>query len=283
MIVAQWNMGIFKIGADPAIEKRRTALLAKLLTRYKPDLVALQEAPIPIVEQLLQNHNYSTVSSSLDRRLVTGWKNTSWGAQLAQPINNTRTLAVLLPLVTLSGVACRVLVCNVHLPALAPHGSKPKTVASLKEFKRDLEGYRSTAGNDDVAEIILGDFNLEPHTPEMYDKQELAGNRSLQYVVEREASRPKGEWYRPLYNPSWRLYGAENSPHGTLYCTGDVDEPWYIYDQALFSGDLVSKAVKVELITKMGRQSLLSTGVLMPDKKIGSDHLPVVWTVATNL
>ena len=49
--------------------------------------------------------------------------------------------------------------------------------------------------------------------------------------------------------------------------TGDVDEPWYVFDQALFSGDLVSKTAKVELITKVRRQSLLSPGVLQPGYK----------------
>jgi endonuclease/exonuclease/phosphatase family metal-dependent hydrolase len=283
MIVAQWNMGVYELSITLEVERRRTKLLAALLTRYKPDLVALQEAPIALVERLLLDRGYSTATSGANRRLVIGWKNSVWGVPSAQPIQYSRALAVRLPFRTPSGMLRHVLVCNVHLRAPAPHGSKSKTIASLKTLKRELEGYRTTVGNEADAEIILGDFNLEPHTPEMYDREELAANRSLKYVTDREASRTKGEWYRPLYNPAWRLYGAKNAPHGTLYCTGDVDEPWYVYDQALFSSDLVSQIAKVELVTKIGSKSLLSAGVSMPNEKVGSDHLPIVWTVPTEM
>ncbi|RYE27050.1 MAG: hypothetical protein EOP45_02450 [Sphingobacteriaceae bacterium] len=275
-------MGIYKIGDEPKLEMRRTALLAKLLNQYQPALVALQEAPIPQVVRLLQNQGYSTEASGLDRRLVTGWKNTVWGSSLTSPIDYSRALAVVLPLIAPSGRLQRVLVCNVHLPALAPHGSKDKTIDNLKTLRREIEGYRRTPGNEDVAEIILGDFNLEPHTPEICSGNELAGNRSLPYVQKREVERSKGDWYRPLYNPSWQLYGNTQPPHGTIYRTGGIDEPWYIFDQALFSGDLIEGIVEPKLIKKIGRISLLTTGVFMPDKAIGSDHLPLVWTLPIN-
>ncbi len=93
MVVLQWNMGIFKAGEDPIAEKRRAGLLAKLLTRYKPDLVALQEAPLQAADQALFNAGYATVSLA-KRRLITGWKNTSWGSQVEQPIRYERTSAV---------------------------------------------------------------------------------------------------------------------------------------------------------------------------------------------
>lgn len=122
MVVLQWNMGVFKAGEDPIAEKRRVGLLAKLLTQYKPDLVALQEAPVQVVEQALLDRGYTAVSSA-KRRLVTGWKNSSWGSQVDQPIRYERASAVVLTIVNPTGTGRRVLVCNVHLPSLANHGS----------------------------------------------------------------------------------------------------------------------------------------------------------------
>ncbi len=180
---------------------------------------------------------------------------------------------------TSAGNGRRVLVCNVHLPSLANHGSYDKTVDNLKLLAEELKDYRRDAANSEVAEIIIGDFNLEPHAPALRDEYVLNGNRSLQYVTDRESKRPKGERLRSFYNPAWRLYGAECSPHGSHYYAGEPGGPWYVFDQAFFSGDLASEPVKIRLIDKIGRKSLLTPKVFQPDQNVGSDHLPIVWTV----
>lgn len=134
--------GAFKSGEDLAAEKRRTGLFIKLLTQYKPDLIALQEAPVQAAELALLNAGYATVSSA-KRRLVTGWKNSAWGGQVEQPIRYKRASVVVLTMTTPTGAGRRVLVCNMHLRSLAKHGSYDKTVANLKLLEREDNYYRS--------------------------------------------------------------------------------------------------------------------------------------------
>jgi endonuclease/exonuclease/phosphatase family metal-dependent hydrolase len=276
MVVLQWNMGIFEEGQNAAVEEGRTRLLEQLLQDYQPQLVALQEAPRKLAERALRNGGFSVADPV--QRLVTAWHNAYWGAPLADPIRYRRMSAVVLPRLAPDGISHEVLVCNVHLPSPAKHGSQHKTVESLNELLLELADYRTRRGTtQQKAELILGDFNLEPHTLRLQERTGLYGNRSLAYVREREQKWQRGDRYRPLYNPTWRLYGADVAPHGTHYYTGQPDEPWYVYDQAFFSSNLAAQPVDMKLITSIGGLSLLSRNVGQPNSAIGSDHLPIIW------
>jgi endonuclease/exonuclease/phosphatase family metal-dependent hydrolase len=212
MVVLQWNMGVFAEGTDPTAEQRCTRLLTALLHEYRPQLVALQEAPRRLAETALQNAGFSVAAPV--QRLVTAWQNTRWGAPVAIPISYPRMLAVVLPLLTPDGISHEVLVGNVHLPSLANHGSRDKTEQSLDELVPELRDYRTRKGTSaQRAEIILGDFNLEPHSLRLQARTGLYGNRSLAFVRKREKKWQHDDRFRPLYNPAWRLYGAEAAPY----------------------------------------------------------------------
>lgn len=279
MRVLQWNMGIFKSGDEPETEQRRAKLLASLLREREPDLVALQEAPIELARQVLLDAGYEVATSAPRRRLVTGWHHSAWSGYAAQPLVYARTIAVLLTRTTATGNGERVLVCNVHLPAQAPYGSECKTSDSLKSLLTELQDFRRDPLYYDAAEIILGDFNLEPHASVLNGHYELAGSRSLDYVKRTEANRPQGERLRSFYNAAWRLYGVAQPPHGTLHYTGNQRDPWYVFDQAFFSGSLLTKLIDFKIITAIRRKSLLTPRSARPDKAVGSDHLPVLWLV----
>ncbi|RZJ89201.1 MAG: endonuclease/exonuclease/phosphatase family protein, partial [Hymenobacter sp.] len=174
MVILQWNMGIFKPGNKPLVEDRLVALLAQLLVEHKPDLVALQEVPYQKAESVLRKAGYDISSSK--QRLATAWKLTSWGGSATVAINYNRALAIELTLQAPQQVGLQVLVCNVHLPSVL-YGGKDSPLRDLNLLADEIKDFRTR--NLDAAEIILGDFNLEPHEPDLRNETMLHGNASL--------------------------------------------------------------------------------------------------------
>ncbi len=298
VVILQWNMGVYRkkrISKKSAAavytlknaqdEVRLTDLLSNLITEHQPALIALQEAPEAAVRPLLSAAGYSLAVGSSN--IITAWKNTVWSALVSTPIKYYRALGLELQLLTRTQKTYKVLVCNVHLSSRL-HGGDENPVHDLETMADELKLYRMT--NAAAEEIILGDFNLEPHQAELQKRTVLHGNRSLSFVAEQEAKRPSHDRYRTLYNPAWRLYGAEIAPHGSHYFSGSKKGgPWFVLDQAFFSSGLVSGPAKVQMITTVTCAStkatipLLSKKVSQPDRKTGSDHLPIVWTITPKL
>ena len=294
VVILQWNMGIYrdKKAATKATatvyasqsaknEARLTEMLQNLIAEYQPTLIALQEAPEAAVRRVLSMAGYSFEVGSVN--IITAWKNAVWSGSVSTSISYYRMLGLEMQLLTSTQKTYKVLVCNVHLSSRL-HGGEENPVHDLEMMADELKAYRRR--NVDVEEIILGDFNLEPHQAELQKKTVLHGNRSLAFVAEQEAKRPAYDRYRVLYNPSWRLYGAETSPHGSHYFSGGKKGgPWFILDQALFSSGLASSPANVQMVTTVTcattkvAKTLLSKKVSQPDRKIGSDHLPLVWTI----
>lgn len=298
-MILQWNMGIYKkrkvssvsLGNNIFIKQkaqdilRLNELLKSLIMEHDPCLIVLQEVSDAHVRSILQKAGYSVSASK--HNLITGWKNSVWGAKAKDAISYYRALGIELTLSTKSGIGRKVLVCNVHLSSQL-HGGEINPEHDLEKVADELKIYRTKS--DNVEEIIIGDFNLEPSNYQLQKETVIHGNRSLDFVAEKENKRPKKEKYRFLYNPSWRLYGAEVSPHGSHYFSGAKrGGPWYILDQAFFSSGLVSAPAKVKMVTEVkcgvtGKDiKLLSKKVSQPDRKKGSDHLPIVWTVTPKI
>lgn len=262
-------------------EVRLAQVLKNLIAEHQPALIALQEAPESVVRPLLSAAGYSLEVGNVN--IITAWKNTVWSGNVSTSVKYYRMLGLEMQLLTRTQRLYKVLVCNVHLSSRL-HGGEENPVHDLDMMVDELKAYRRD--NVDAEEIILGDFNLEPHQAELQKKSGLHGNRSLDFVAEQETKRPDPR-YRMLYNPSWRLYGAEVSPHGSHYfSSGKKGGPWFILDQAFFSSGLVSNPAKVQMITMVTcattkvATSLLSKKISQPDRKIGSDHLPIVWIIS---
>lgn len=297
VVILQWNMGVYhdkKISKKALStvytlksaqdEARLAQMLKNLIAEHQPALIALQEAPESVVRPLLSAAGYSLEVGNVN--IITAWKNTVWSGSVSTSINYYRILGLEMQLLTRTQKSYKVLVCNVHLSSRL-HGGEENPVHDLDMMLDELKAYRRDNINGE--EIIIGDFNLEPHQAELQKKSGLQGNRSLEFVTEQETKRIDRR-YRILYNPSWRLYGAEFAPHGSHYFSGGKKGgPWFILDQAFFSSGLVSSPAKVQMITTVTCAStktvtpLLSKKIGQPDRKIGSDHLPIVWTISPKL
>lgn len=279
MVLLQWNMGVYDEGKEPTVERRRVELLSDLIDSHFPDWIALQEAPRSLARPMLQGKGYELEGSS--HRLLTGWRQDRWQATHFQPFAYRRASALVLQEQAQSGSGRRVLICNVHLPSRL-HNEPKEIEESLSDLMAEVQSFRNDSGQPITSEVIAGDFNLEPYSPGLLERRKLFGNRSLRHASISEAKRGDGlarERTRMLFNPSWQLFGAAAEPLGTYYSTKGAEGPWYIFDQALFSTDLIRDRVQVALIYKTSNQDLLTRDARKPNPKVGSDHLPIVWSL----
>lgn len=282
MTLLQWNMGVFEEGASTEADLRRVAILGELVDARQPDVIAVQEAPRDHVARLLRGLGYEIDAPR--HRLLTAWRTRRWAATVQQPFAYERVSALVLQRIDDDGAGPLVLVCNVHAPSRL-HKSSEQIEEKLGDLVREIQSYRSDPDTGTFAEVIVGDFNLEPHRPLLHSKSGLFGCRSHRHVAEQELARHRNgllnERTRALYNPSWQLSGGVEEPLGTYYYTGEVGSPWFVFDQALFSTDLVAGPVVAEVVAKVGGRDLLTSRVRKPNPEVGSDHLPVVWRLRT--
>lgn len=279
MVLLQWNMGVYEEGSDPTSDARKTELLSALTDTHRPDWIALQETPRALVAPLLLSKGYEVDAPR--HRLLTGWRRSQWEATPIEPIAYRRASARVLKELTPTGEGRRVLLCNVHLPAgLYDRGAN--THEALSNLTFEVQSFRISSQTG-TSEVIVGDFNLEPFEQPLRKEGGLWGNRSLGFAVGKESERSRNglgrERKRVLYNPSWRLFGADAEPYGTYYSTSGLGAPWYVFDQALFSADLILDSLHVNVITESRGTDLLSPRARKPNPSVGSDHLPVLWSI----
>lgn len=282
MTLLQWNMGVFDEGASAGVGLGRVDLLGELVVSRRPDVIAIQEAPRDHVARLLRGLGYEIDAPR--HRLLTAWHTRQWTATVQQPFAYERVSALVLQRLDDDGGGPLVLVCNVHAPSRL-HKSPEQIEEKLGDLVREIQSYRSDPDTGTFAEVIVGDFNLEPHRPLLQSENGLFGCRSHRHVAGQERARHRNglfhERTRALYNPSWQLSGGVEEPLGTYYYTGDVGSPWFVFDQALFSTDLVAGPVAAEVVAEVGGRDLLTSRVRKPNSGVGSDHLPVVWRLQT--
>jgi hypothetical protein len=127
--------------------------------------------------------------------------------------------------------------------------------------------------------ILIGDFNMNPF------EAGVVGSEGIHGVMDRGvasgASRMvAGESCFFFYNPMWSFLGDRGpaAPGTYFYNSGaEVNYFWNIFDQVLVRPSLLKFLDKdaVRIVTEVGEVSLL-TDKGRPDKKVHSDHLPLV-------
>lgn len=265
--ILQWNMGCGKRASvkSNAIDARLMTL-KNLLGERIPSVVALQESPQKAAS-LLQQGGFTIYDSG---ELLLGMRNTDWtkGRTVLQQ-SKVLTVEIQLPTQRI------LLVSNVHLLS-RQHSEQQDRENAAHEILNAIEAQRVKYANRVCGEIIVGDFNLNPHDGVMMMENGFFANRSKTFVKRMaiKSVLPK----RPFYNPAWHIYGRAEAPLGSLYDTNPWDGPWLVFDQILMSADLIgtgSHDVAVVTCTN-GVDLLTASQVKRPDIAIGSDHLPLV-------
>jgi hypothetical protein len=126
--------------------------------------------------------------------------------------------------------------------------------------------------------ILVGDFNMNPFDHGITGAQGFHGVMTLD-VARRWKREIKGRSYRFFYNPMWGLFGDRtHGPPGTFYLSASkpVNYFWNMYDQVMLRPAVAEKLSDVRIIDHDGVDSLL-TKFNLPDRTLGSDHLPVLF------
>jgi hypothetical protein len=126
--------------------------------------------------------------------------------------------------------------------------------------------------------VIVGDFNADPFDHGISAATGFHGvmSRNVATRMDREVS-PHGK-FPFFYNPSWSMFGDENSgPPGSYYRTSAEEfcQFWHIFDQCLIRPELVPflPEKSFSVLTSAGEKPLVSDNGT-PNL---SDHLPILF------
>lgn len=162
---------------------------------------------------------------------------------------------------------------NLYLPDDEQHERSKEVSHEIRLVEKKL-GRRHT--------IAVGDFNMNPFDRGMVDAR--AFNAVMDRRIAKEGVRRiRKTAYPYFYNPMWNCLGDNTpDPPGTHYykASDGVCYYWNTLDQVLLRPDLLSHFDEgnVKILNSTGEKSLLNTAGF-PNRKVGSDHLPLLFQV----
>lgn len=192
------------------------------------------------------------------------------------------------PIRDMGGIAIRhlippvgrdILLVIVHLPSKIYQKEYDQVFACIRLANIITEDERKVGH---TRTVLIGDLNMDPFEHGIVGADGLHG-LSDRRIVKKGFRNVGGENRIFFYNPMWNYFGDMNShPPGTYFFdTGkQVNLYWHMFDQVLVRPDLLDSVRKesVKIITEVAGVSLLNNSG-RPDTKIGSDHLPIIFTL----
>jgi hypothetical protein len=162
-----------------------------------------------------------------------------------------------------------------HLPSKLNWDREDQTEAA-KELVKEIAEAERDAGHQRTA--LVGDLNMDPYEPGVVLSSALHGVMTRRRA--RQGSRTvMRRNYRFFYNPMWGCFGDRSpGPPGTHHRSSNKFREyfWHIYDQVLLRPALMDRLTELEVLPTDGTESLLTPNEL-PDKRRGSDHLPLLF------
>ena len=172
-----------------------------------------------------------------------------------------------------------VLLVAVHLRSKL-HADPDDQFSECIGIAREIEKAEESVGHSRT--IVVGDFNMNPF------ESGLIGTRGFHAVLDKRIAERKsrivqGERFKFFYNPMWNLFGKESpGPIGTYYYddASHTNRYWNMFDQVLVRPSLMDSfwSEELKVLTDVGKISLM-TGLGRPNRKVGSDHFPILFKV----
>jgi hypothetical protein len=262
-----WNLG----------KQNRDAVISRLIHRYSVDVLVLAECPIPdgvvvsAIERLSGRRFYTTASLCEKISVFVGSPEIN-----LEPVSEAARYTI--RRLTMPDREEIFLACA-HLISKRDASSESQSLAAvaLSDAIRRVE---SQSGHERT--ILVGDLNMDPF------ESGLVGANTLNAVMSRTVASGGARVVQKdrhpfFYNPMWSLFGDHSAgPPGThyYYRAEHVSYYWHMFDQVLVRPDLLSRFrnEELEIVTSDGVRSLL-TDDGRPERKVGSDHLPVVFRI----
>jgi len=167
-----------------------------------------------------------------------------------------------------------------HFPSKL-HWDDASQAAESALLASDIRTIEQRVGN--TRTVVVGDLNMNPFDNGMVQANGLHAVMSRQVAA--SGSRIVQEREYPFFfNPMWSLFGdATVGPPGTYFYRDAQHRVffWNMFDQVLIRPSLLNhfRAQDVQILDTDGEILFLSPqGV--PDKRVVSDHLPILFTLA---
>ena len=179
----------------------------------------------------------------------------------------------------LTGVHEEVLFVIAHLPSklhVADPDSRTQLAVRLGTLIRDEE---AAAGH--TRTVLIGDLNMNPFEAGVVGSEGLHGVMT-RTIARSGGRRVAGQDRAYFYNPMWRFFGERaDGPPGTYHSRagGSTTYFWHMLDQVMVRPTLVDRLTRVRILDRVGSRSLLR-GSGVPDRAVGSDHLPLLVELA---
>jgi hypothetical protein len=171
------------------------------------------------------------------------------------------------------------LIVAAHLPGKMDSDDKSQASECI-ELARDIREAESKVGHERT--ILVGDLNVDPFSHGVVASNGFNGVMSRQ-IADSDGRTVQGRRFPFFYNPMWSLYGDHSrGPCGSYFynSSNHLSYYWHMIDQVLVRPALVPAfpVDRLQILDRIGSTELL-TGAGRPDRNIGSDHLPLLFTL----
>lgn len=251
--------------------KDLTPLVCDLAIETAPDVVVLNECPVPIAEtlQALRSRGdtgFFVPKSASEDRFHCFCR--SAALDLSELHKGIRTSYR------------RLTLDSEHAVFGLVHGLDMRNydAAKRQEFAHELANQlafvKSQCGHNRL--ILMGDFNMNPYDVGMNLASGLNAMMTKACVSAGQRTYLEKQ-YDFYYNPMWSLFGDGSAgPAGTFYnLSGPGMYGWNMIDQVIMSHSLVHQLESVRIVSHAGGRPLIDDRG-RPDSKHASDHLPIV-------
>ena len=260
-----WNVGRLS----------RHALIARLARANDADVILLAEVadePVDLLRELNKTQASYFFSPGIGNTKILAF--TRFSDQFFRPSAETDRLTI--RRLALPGLE-EILLAVVHFPSKL-HWSERSQAMECTELGAEIRKEEERAGHQRT--ILVGDLNMNPFESGMVSAAGL--HAVMDRRIAREGSRVvQGREYPFFYNPMWGLLGdGSRGPAGTFFHRHAEQEAyfWNMFDQVLVRPALLDRFdfKDLAILDDTGAERLVKdSGV--PDRDVGSDHLPVLF------
>jgi hypothetical protein len=170
-----------------------------------------------------------------------------------------------------------VLLAAAHLPSKR-YSKAADQENDCRELAKRIESEEKKAGHQRT--ILVGDFNMDPF--EIGLVADLSSVMSRRVAASRTRTVQTRE-HRLFYNPMWNHLGDSRGDTAGSYFYNSgmyVNYYWHVFDQVMLRPDLASSFDQgsIKILKEIGTLSLVRPDG-RPDRRTGSDHLPLLFEV----
>ena len=250
-------------------------MIAAIAVEHDIDVILLAENTIPLVTLLTtlntgEAGTYAVASSSNEKIHIFS----RFPDEAIRPLRDHGGVSIrhLTP-----PIGRDILLVGAHLPSKLNSGVEDQTAVCIR-VARLIEEQEKHVGH--TRTLIIGDLNLNPFEPGAVSADAFHGVMSRR-IAQKQSRIVGREERRFFYNPMWGRFGeATPGPAGTYYygSAGQISYFWNMFDQVLIRPELLTcfQDHDLQVLTKAGSVSLLTTRSEIPNSEIASDHLPLV-------